>query len=214
MRRRDILLVFVTGAALVGATGVGAFAYQRIRRGWRTSYESIRPDPRLLPAVNQSRMMAKDLALRPRWRRADVDELFATFPHDLSVYNDDRPVGDGSLTERAQVRGFAHVDYRQAVAERLRFGPAIDDDQVSRLEEWLLSFLEDDDHFVRWSAVSQVFTSGLARRPDVRTRIESMIETDPDPEVRLLALQKLEYDDETRALEEQGKAHAPKRWRR
>lgn len=203
--RRWILAPAVLALALAAAT-VAALTY-------RTSYpgcggcDTFSPDPRLSPEINEElRYLKTELIRRAVWSEEDVARLGGILARGLPPRP---PIGSPEADWEPYVGpNMVHGLVRSAISEKLRRSTKLTQPVRERLGSLLLATLDDPDPKSRTGAVQAVVYARLVTDPEIRTRVEKMM-NDPDQQVASNATRQLAAFDEFERLRALGRYKEP-----
>lgn len=201
MRRLTKVLACVAASAVVILGGSGLWAWDRATTRWRERYREKPPE--FLPEPVRSGIRSvNELALVSEWTIKEAEALIALYP-DPELHSDVRPAS-GELSDR-EAMSFVRRQCRAVVEERLvHLAPPIDEAARERLEQWIVSRLNSSDERERVGVVATLVSSGLARKPEIRARLEMVRLGDSSSRVRDQVERQLTHD----ALVQQWEADA------
>jgi len=201
-RRTRILLSVAAVFVALAAIAPVAFYQYAVREGWRRQYLNWEPHPHAPAFANMYLAETFQIAATRRWTPEHIDAMETILAEDPSTYSEELyPDGRSDRWWIDSVIGEPLL----IMAERLHYGPPVDDVLRERIERILLDHLDHDDARLRIEGAANVVRAGLASRPEIHARLLVMQHSDPDDRVRRVIRIQLEHFAVEQDLERKGK---------
>lgn len=168
LRRNTVLTVLIAVAVFASAFAVGYVLWPR------PEVRPVMPESVTLPGISPSGQQAIRRIVNELGsvRLSALSPEQAAFLADTALHSDEVPVVRYALA---------------SMAEHLHAGTRLPEGARQRFEDVLVHHLAHPDKHLRSAAITGVKLAGLHTQPDVRERLESIRDSDPEPDLQFRA---------------------------